>query len=157
MTRPLRREDRRMDRATAMALLKCGEYGILSTADNHHQPYGTPLNYVLMKDHIFFHCAPRGHKLENIAANPAVSFCVVGKTELIPEKFSTCYESVIVSGEAEIVANATLKKDALRALVRKYAPDQVAAGEAYIDRLEDKTAVVQITIQHLSGKARLHG
>ncbi|BBO82806.1 MFS transporter [Desulfosarcina ovata subsp. sediminis] len=157
MTRPLRREDRRMDRAAAMALLKRGEYGILSTADNHHQPYGTPLNYVVMEDHIFFHCAPRGHKLENIAANPTVSFCVVGKTELIPEKFSTCYESVIVSGEAEIVANATLKKNALRALVRKYAPDHVAAGEAYIDRLEDKTAVVQITIQHLSGKARLPG
>ena len=154
MTKPLRREDRRLDNAASMALLKRGEYGILSTADTHQQPYGIPVNYVIMEGNIFFHCAVEGRKLENILANDRVSFCVVGKTELLPEQFSTRYESVVVSGSAKVIDDRVIKKNALRALVEKYAPTHAAAGEAYIDKLMDKTAVVCVTIQKLDGKCR---
>ncbi len=154
MTKPLRREDRRLDDAAAMALLKRGEYGILSTSDISNRPYGIPVNYVVMEDSIFFHCATEGQKLENITANKGVSFCVVGKTELLPEKFSTRYESVVVSGSADVIEDNVLKKNVLRALVAKYALDHIAAGDDYIDRLMDQTAVVRISIEHLAGKAR---
>jgi len=154
MKRPLRREDRRLDDAAAMALLERGEYGILSTSDEHNQPYGIPVNYVVLEDQIFFHCATEGQKLENITANRGVSFCVVGRTELIPEEFSTRYESVVVSGNADLVEDATLKNKALEALVAKYAPDHLASGKAYIEKLRAKTAVVRISIDHLAGKAR---
>jgi nitroimidazol reductase NimA-like FMN-containing flavoprotein (pyridoxamine 5'-phosphate oxidase superfamily) len=154
MTKPLRREDRRLDDAAAMALLKRGEYGILSTSDKYNRPYGIPVNYVVMEEEIFFHCATEGQKLENITTNKGVSFCVVGKTELIPEKFSTRYESVVVSGNADVIEDQVLKKNALRALVAKYAPDHIASGDAYIDKLFDKTVVVRILIAHLDGKAR---
>jgi len=107
-----------------------------------------------MEAQIFFHCAPEGHKLDNIIANDRVSFCVVGKTEVLPDKFATRYESVVVSGRAAIVDDRVLKKNALRALVVKYAPDHIAAGDAYIDKLMDQTAVVQISIDRLTGKAR---
>lgn len=149
----LRRDDRRLDDAAAMALLKRGEYGILSTSDKHNRPYGIPVNYVVMDENIFFHCAVEGQKLENITANTGVSFCVVGKTELIPEKFSTRYESVVVSGKADIIGNKMLKKSALHALVAKYAPDHTAAGNTYIDKLMDQTAVVRVSIEYLAGKA----
>jgi nitroimidazol reductase NimA-like FMN-containing flavoprotein (pyridoxamine 5'-phosphate oxidase superfamily) len=154
MNRPLRREDRRLDDTAAMALLKRGEYGILSTTGKDNRPYGIPVNYVVMEDAIFFHCATEGRKLENITANRGVSFCVVGRTELLPEKFSTRYESVVVSGEAGVVERQELKEKALNALVAKYAPGNMAAGKAYIDKLMDKTAVVCISIDHLIGKAR---
>lgn len=150
----MRREDRRLDEAAAMALLERGEYGFLSTVDNENQPYGVPVNYVVMENRIFFHCATEGRKLEHITANSRVSFCVVGRTELLPEKFSTRYESVVVSGSAEIVDDEVLKKTALGALVVKFAPDHLVAGEAYIDKLMDRTAVVRISITHLTGKAR---
>ncbi|WP_319521521.1 pyridoxamine 5'-phosphate oxidase family protein [uncultured Desulfosarcina sp.] len=154
MDRPLRREDRRLDDAAAMALLKRGEYGILSTSGKDHRPYGIPVNYVVMEDSIFFHCATEGRKLENITANRGVSFCVVGQTELLPEKFSTRYESVVVSGEAGVVEKPELKKKALNALVAKYAPGNMAAGKAYIEKLLEKTAVVRISIDYLIGKTR---
>ena len=154
MNRPLRREDRRLDDAAAMALLERGEYGILSTTGKDNRPYGIPVNYVIMEDAIFFHCATEGRKLENITANRGVSFCVVGRTELLPEKFSTRYESMVVSGEAGVVERQELKEKALNALVAKYAPGNMAAGKAYIDKLMDKTAVVCISIDHLIGKAR---
>ena len=154
MARPMRRADRRLDDAAAMDLLKRGEYGILSTTDRNNQPYGIPVNYVVIDDALYFHCANQGQKIENITANKGVSFCVVGKTELIPEKFSTRYESVVVSGTAEVITDAALKRPALRALIAKYAPDHTAAGEAYIDKLMDQTAVVKVSIDHLAGKAR---
>ena len=154
MKKSLRREDRRLDEAAAMALLKRGEYGILSTSDKHNQPYGIPVNYVVMEDQIFFHCATEGQKLENITANRGVSFCVVGRTELLPDKFSTRYESVVVSGNADIVDDAALKHMALEALLAKYAPDHMTAGKAYIEKLTAKTVVVRISIDHLAGKAR---
>lgn len=154
MSRSIRREDRRLDDAAAKSLLIKGEYGILSTLDRNNQPYGIPVNYVVMEESIFFHCATEGHKLENITANKRVSFCVVGKAELIPEKFSTRYESVIVSGDADIIEDSVQKKNALRAMVNKYAPDHMTSGENYIDKLMDQTAVVRVSIDHLSGKAR---
>ena len=154
MKKPIRRQDRQLDDAAAMALLKRGEYGILSTSDKNNRPYGIPVNYVVMDNYIFFHCATEGQKLENITANQGVSFCVVGRTELLPEKFSTRYESVVVSGNADLVDDQVLKKCALDALVSKYAPDHIAAGDAYIDKLMDKTAVVRVSIDHLAGKAR---
>jgi nitroimidazol reductase NimA-like FMN-containing flavoprotein (pyridoxamine 5'-phosphate oxidase superfamily) len=154
MTKPLRRGDRQLDDAAALALLKRGEYGILSTSDKNNRPYGIPVNYVVMEECLFFHCATEGQKLENIMANDDVSFCVVGQTELIPEKFATRYESVVVSGRAAAVSDVVLKKSVLRALISKYAPDHMAAGEAYIDKLMDKTTVVQVSIDHLAGKAR---
>jgi uncharacterized protein len=154
MNRTMRREDRRLDDAAAMALLKRGEYGILSTSGKDNRPYGIPVNYVVMEDAIFFHCATVGQKLENITANRGVSFCVVGRTELLPEKFSTRYESVVVSGEAGVVEKQELKEKALNALVVKYAPGNMAAGKAYIDKLMDQTSVVRISIDHLIGKAR---
>jgi len=154
MNRPMRREDRRLDDAAAMALLKRGEYGILSTSGKDNRPYGIPVNYVVMEDAIFFHCATEGQKLENITANRGVSFCVVGRTELLPEKFSTRYESVVVSGDAGVVEEPDLKKKALNALIAKYAPGNISAGKAYIDKLMDKTAVVRISIDNLIGKAR---
>ena len=154
MNAPIRRKDRQLDDAAAMALLKRGEYGILSTSDQHNRPYGIPVNYVVMEGSIFFHCATEGQKLENITANRGVSFCVVGRTELLPEKFSTRYESVVVSGSAEVIDEGDLKRAALGALITKYAPGNIAAGQAYIDKLMDKTTVVKVSIDHLAGKAR---
>ena len=154
MNKPLRRKDRKLDHAAAAALLERGEYGILSTSDKENRPYGIPINYVVMEGSIFFHCATEGQKLDNITANHGVSFCVVGETELIPEKFSTRYESVVASGSADVVEDIALKRKALRALITKYAPDNTIAGEAYIDKLMDKTAVVRITVDHMVGKAR---
>ncbi|HSO19875.1 MAG TPA: pyridoxamine 5'-phosphate oxidase family protein [Desulfosarcina sp.] len=154
MDRPMRRKDRRLDDAATMDLLRRGEYGILSTTGADGRPYGIPVNYVVQENALYFHCANEGQKIENITANRSVSFCVVGRTEVLPDKFSTRYESVVVSGAADLVVEAGLRRRALQALIAKYAPDHAEAGEAYIDRLMDQTSVVRVSIDHVAGKAR---
>ena len=94
----MRRKDKALQNSEIEKILQHGEYGVLSTMDEGGQPYGVPLNYVYMNDCIYCHCALAGHKLENIAINSRVSFCVVGDTCLLPEEFSTEFESVILFG-----------------------------------------------------------
>ena len=153
MYKEMRRKDRAIDNEAARALLNDGTYGVLSTTDANNQPYGIPLSYAVMDDEIFIHCANEGHKLDNIMSNRKVSFCVVGQTELLPDKFSTRYESVIVFGTASIVTGDK-KRAPLIALLGKYSPAHMESGRKYIDKLINKTVVIKVSIDHITGKAR---
>jgi hypothetical protein len=153
----MRREIRRKDRAIllheAIEILASGEYGVLSSVDSDDQPYGVPVSYRLIDDAIYFHCFPEGHKLDNIAHNEKVSFCVVGKTEVLPDKFSIKYESSIVFGRATELFE-TEKSIALLGFLKKYSPDFIAEGMKYIDASFDKVRVYKISIDSISGKSR---
>ncbi|MFL0197848.1 pyridoxamine 5'-phosphate oxidase family protein [Clostridium sp. WILCCON 0269] len=72
-----------------MEILINGEYGVLATNGEDGYNYATALNYVYINDKIYFHCATEGHKLDNIKVNNKVSFCVVGKTQVVPNKFTS--------------------------------------------------------------------
>ena len=149
----MRREDRKMTDAEAQALLNRGEYGILATVDENGRPQGTPLNYVVADGCLYFHCAIEGTKLQNITANPRVGFTVVGNTEVLPDKFATNYESVMVAGLATVVGD-TEKITALEELLHKYSPDFIESGRAYIERAKSSTVVVRIDIESITGKRR---
>lgn len=129
------------------------EYGVLSTVSKDDEPYGVPLNFCVSDEHIYFHCALEGRKIANLQENSRVSFCVVGSTEVMPEKFATKYESTIVEGEAQEVFGKE-KEKALKGLVREYAPQFLEKGAKYIKAEMDKTRVFKISINRLSGKAR---
>ena len=149
--RAMRRKDKQISREEAQALLETGEYGILSTADSSGQPYGIPLNYVYANDAIYFHCAMSGHKLDNIADNSRVSFCVVGDTTVRPADFSTDFISTIVFGTASVTGGEE-RHNALVALVEKYSPDYIKEGEPYIRKHDKATNVIKIEIHEISGK-----
>lgn len=154
MVQEMRKKDRQLSDEAAYALLKEGEYGVLSTVDEDGQPYGVPVSYALEGNRIYFHCARGvGHKCANLAANPKASFTVVGGTEVLPGQFSTVYESAIAFGT---VAPAEDKLRGLLALVDKYSPAFRRAGEAYAGRslATGEVEVYAFTIQRLTGKAR---
>jgi nitroimidazol reductase NimA-like FMN-containing flavoprotein (pyridoxamine 5'-phosphate oxidase superfamily) len=149
----MRRKDRLITNAETFSILEKGEYGILSTVSSNNEPYGVPLNYCLIDECIYFHCALEGRKINNIDKNPRVSFCVVGKTEVLPDKFGTKYESCIVEGLASESLGEE-KQLALEGLIHKYSENFVSEGLKYIEKLKDKTRVFKISIESISGKAR---
>lgn len=151
MFREMRKQNRKTSDTEAIELLEKGEYGVLSTVDPNGYPYGIPLSYVYIDGSLYFHCALHGQKLDNIYSNEKVSFCVIGNTEIIPEKFTTKYESVIVFGEAFMVTGEE-KEKGLLALVKKYSKDYMDKGKAYISSGKMMTVVFKITITHISGK-----
>ena len=149
----LRRKDRAITEEEAIALLNKAEYGVLSTVTENGEPYGVPLNFCVIDHCIYFHCAVEGHTIDNIRQNNSVSFCAVGNTEILPDKFGTKYESVIVSGEVEEAFDMN-KQLALEGLLHKYSPEFIDKGIKYIEGLKEKTRVFKITINTLTGKAR---
>ena len=152
-TATVRRQDRLLDEARAWELLLSGEYGVLSMA-TEQGGYGVPVNYAVAESVIYFHCAPQGRKLQAIAADERVSFCVVGHKRIVPEEFTTEFESVIVTGRAHIVEDDAERGRALRLIVEKYSPEHLEEGLRAIERSLHRTTIVAIRIETYSGKAK---
>ena len=153
MFRAIRLKDRIVDDEKAIEIIKKGSYGVLSTIGEDGYPYGVPLNYTYFDNCICFHCAQKGHKLENINFNKKVSFCVVTKSDVLGNEFDTDYESAIAFGEATVITDDLEKKDILISVLNKYSADYLKAGDNYMKKYWDGTKVIKIKIEHLSGKA----
>jgi hypothetical protein len=149
----MRRKDRTLETVETLQILKDQGYGVLSTVDNQGQPYGVPLNFVYQNQAVYFHCARDGHKLDNLKDNPKVSFCIVGRTRVLPSEFATEYESAIVFGTAREVRGDE-KQQAMVWLLEKYSPDFVEEGKAYMEKQDSMTRVIKIQIESIGGKAR---
>lgn len=150
--RTMRRKDRLISEDEALSIMEKGEYGILSTVSSENEPYGVPLNYCLIGGTIYFHCAPEGQKIDNIKNNPMVSFCVVGRTQIQPDTFTTRFESAIVQGTAEEVFDEE-KQMALEGFIEKYSRAFLAEGKKYSNRMHAETKVIKIVPVSVSGKA----
>jgi len=147
----LRRKEKELSKERVLQILKESEYGTLATNNKKGFPYATPLNYVYYKDKIYFHSAIEGHKIDNIKNEPKVSFSVVGNYKVIPERFTTSYESVILFGLAERCKDDE-KFEALRELLLKHSPEYIDKAVETIKNSIDKTEVIKISIEHITGK-----
>jgi nitroimidazol reductase NimA-like FMN-containing flavoprotein (pyridoxamine 5'-phosphate oxidase superfamily) len=153
MFREIRLKDRVVDDGKTIEIIKKGSYGVLSTIGEDGYPYGVPLNYSYFDNCICFHCAQKGHKLENIDFNEKVSFCVVTKSDVLSNQFDTDYESAIAFGKAAVITDDSEKRDILLSVLNKYSADYLKAGNNYMKKYWDETKVIKIRIEHLSGKA----
>lgn len=152
--RPIRRQDRLLDASAAEHLLETGEYGFLAMCSPEGYGYGIPISYVYVPERkcVYFHCAPEGHKLDAIAANDRVSFCVVGDTRIYP--YTTSYESVHMFGRIGTVEGDEERWEALYRLRAKYNPELGDAPDGYMRQSFARTVVLRLDIEHLSGKAK---
>ena len=154
MFREVRRKDRLWDTAEAARLLETGEYGFLSMVGTDGFGYGIPISFVKSGNSLYFHCAPEGYKLDCLRENPRVSFCVVGKTRVVPHQFTTAYESVHLFGTVQLDLSDEERRRALRLLVKKYSPEYEEIGEKYIEKSFHRTHILRLDIEHLSGKCK---
>lgn len=154
----VRRQDRLLDETSALAILNSGEYGILSMIDETGKAYGVPLNYVWDgENYIYIHCATEGRKLRSIDKNPAVSFCVVGKTNVISAKFTTEYESIILECTAKRGLEPEIRMKALLLLVDKYSPGFQSSGKKSAENALKITEIIRLQIVNWSGKRKTSG
>lgn len=153
MNRPLRRAERAMDKETQEEILKRGEYGVLGFLGEDGYPRTLPLSYVYDEGRLYFHSAREGEKVEELRQDPRASFTVVTGTQVLPELFSTAYQSVIGVGHVSVVEGEE-KKQALRRLLEKYSPEHRKTGEEYLLRAEKATLVYRMDLLQVTGKER---
>ena len=138
----------------AHQFLAANNTGHLATCALNGQPYIVPLNYIFFEGNIFFHCALKGKKLDNILYNPKVCFEVsqTDQTDLAdrPCDCATRFTSVLVNGSAGIVQDATEKLTVLNAFIKHLAP--LKNYEKLRPEMVDACAVVKIEIAEICGK-----
>ncbi|MBN2613917.1 MAG: pyridoxamine 5'-phosphate oxidase family protein [Bacteroidales bacterium] len=151
----VRRQDRLLSEKEALHLLKSGEYGILSMQTEEQGAYGVPVNFVWDHHHsVYIHCAPEGRKLRCIEKFNKVSFCIVGNTKIIPDQFTTRYESLVLFCEASTGLKDDEKRNALELLLKKYSPDDMVEGMNYVEQSLHRTEIIKLDIIEWSGKSK---
>lgn len=155
MFRGMRRARQILPEAEAVEILGSSTSGVLAVDGDDGYPYAVPLSFAYDEGKLYFHTARTGHKLDAIARNPRVSFCVVAADDVVQDEFTTYYRSVIAFGRARVVAEDDVKMRALRCLAQKYSPDFLEAADAEIMSAWERLDVVEIDIDHLTGKAAI--
>lgn len=153
MFREIRRKQCERPYQEAEAMLEKAPHGILGVQGDEGYPYTVPMSFVYRDGKIFFHCATEGHKLDAITKNEKVSFCVIEQDEIIPEDFNTLYRSAVAFGKARVLTESAEIENALELILIKYAPKHMESGKKYIKGEWGNLKVVEIKIEHLTGKA----
>lgn len=134
------------------AVLERNTGGVLAVLGDEGYPYAVPMSYVYSDGKVYFHWATAGHKLDAVRAEPRTSFCVVDRDQVVPEKYTTYYRSVIVFGSARVVDDPAEKRRAIDALCAKYRPGFEAERAAEIDGSWDRFLMVALTPERITGK-----
>ncbi len=153
--REMRRKKQLLSKADAIAILNSCTSGVLGLTGDHGYPYTVPLSYVYKDHKLFFHVANEGHKIDSLKRNDRVSFCVIEQDVVVPEAFSTLYRSVIVFGRARILTADDERSAALQSLLEKYSPGFIEEGQRIIEREWDRVCLVEVAIEHMTGKAAI--
>ncbi|MDL2281244.1 pyridoxamine 5'-phosphate oxidase family protein [Selenomonadales bacterium OttesenSCG-928-I06] len=150
----MRRKDREMDKNFAFTIIDKCEYGFLSSINSDSTPYCVPISIVREENTIYFHCAHDGKKTDNMRQNPKVCLSFVGDTNIPPEKFTTEYESAVISGIATEILEDSEKTRALKLLCLKQTPSNMHNFTQAIEQSLKRTAVWIIEITEVTGKRK---
>lgn len=156
MFRKMRRSTQLLSNEKCVEMLMQENRGVLSVLGDNDYPYGLPLNFVYdptRGEHgsILFHTALQGHKIDALSSLDKCSFCVMDQGERNEGEWWYHVNSVICFCHASIVEDPQRKHDALFALASKYFPPEIDI-EADIARNGERTLMVELTIDHLTGK-----
>ena len=150
----MRRKDREKDAAFALEVMRDCEYATLATTNPDGTPYCIPISPAVQGSTIYFHCALEGQKLTNINKNNSVCISAVRHTKLLPEQFTTEYESAVAFGRCSIVTDDDEKTTALKLFCEKYAKNYMEQAVKKITRLLNDVCVCKIEIEKITGKAK---
>lgn len=153
MFRDMRRKDQVLSCEECLAVLDRGTSGVLAVHGDDGYPYAVPLSYAYEDGKLWFHCARTGHKLDAILRDPKVTFCVVDRDQVVPLEYTTYFRSVILFGKARVLEDPAEVRAALEKLALRYAPeDSEAHREAILEKELPAVVVVEVAVEHLSGK-----
>lgn len=151
MFRVMRRSRQALTAQEMVEVLKRKTNGVLACLGDEGYPYAVPLSFVYRNNKIYFHSASVGHKVDAIKNNPKVSFAVIDEDQVLSEKFTTRFRSVIVFGKARIVEGIE-RRQAFEALVEKYAADQPEQTKQNEINQCTQAIIIGIEIEHMTGK-----
>ena len=148
----MRRANQELPHDVCLDVLGRENCGVLALHGCGGYPYAVPLNYFLEGDHLYFHCAVEGHKIEALKNSDKASFCVVAKHDLDPAHLVTRYLSVIAFGKVAIIESGEERKRIITKFCDLLAPGQ---DEMFAHEMKHFFPIMHILdfhIEHMTGK-----
>lgn len=152
MFREMRRFKQLLPQETAVEILNRNTGGTLALLGDEDYPYAVPISYVYADGKLYFHSAKSGHKIDAIKKHEKASFCVIDKDEIVPEKYTTYFRSVIAFGKVRLIEDAEEMRRVATALAMKYSADFAEGIPAEIDSSIRNMAIIEMTIDHMTAK-----
>jgi uncharacterized protein len=148
----MRRKDKEIaDRAGIEAVLSRARVLCLAMLDEP-APYVIPVSFGFENGTLYVHGAPRGAKIDLLAAHPRVGFTAWADETLVTGEaacdFGVRASSVVGTGTARVLSDHGEKLRGLNAIMRHHGvTDPVYRPEALA-----RTAVIAITVDQMRGK-----
>ena len=152
MFRTMRREKQLLPNEIAVEILERNTSGTLALAGDEDYPYAVPISYVYADGKIYFHSAVSGHKIDAVKRQEKVSFCVIDQDQIVPEKYTTYFRSVIAFGKAKLVEDLDEMRRIATVLAMKYSADFAEGIPEEISSSIDHMAIIEMTIDHMTAK-----
>lgn len=152
MFRKMRLTGQQLSEGRTEAILREGTSGVLALAEKDAYPYAVPVNYLYEKNRIYFHGAKSGQKIEMIRKDARASFCVIGREEIVPERYTAFYQSAIAFGQVRIIEDEEEKREAIGKFAARFCPDDESGIQKEIAREWDILTVFVMEVEHMTGK-----
>lgn len=153
MFREMRRNRQLLSDRENIEILERGTSGVLALSGDDEYPYAVPISYVYDHSRIYFHSAKSGHKIDAIRKCSKASFCVIDRDEIVPEKYTTYFRSVIAFGKIRILEDEGEIREAIEKLAVRYYPgDSMANRNREIAREWEPLCMFELSIEHMTGK-----
>jgi len=151
MFRELTRKKQKLSEAQCKEILKQELRGVLAVNGEDGYPYALPINFYYdeANDKIYFHSGKIGHKMDAIASNDKVSFCVYDKGYHKDGHWSLNIKSVIVFGRICMVEDWS--DEMMVDFCKRFTDDMEYIGNE-IEQFKSNTAILCLEIQHMTGK-----
>lgn len=153
MFREVARKKQCLSQEKIVEILKTEKRGVLSVIGDEGYPYGMPMNYWYNEENgkIYFHSGKKGHKIDAMAANNKVSFCVYDDGYRNDGEWALNISSVIVFGKVRVVENFEEAMEICRCLSLKYTPN-IEYIEEEIQKFGKATLCYELCPEHITGK-----
>lgn len=156
MFRGMRRKKQQLLEEDILFILNNENAGVLSLFGDDGYPYGVPISYVYFNEKIYFHSAKTGHKIDSIKRNYKASFTVISKNDIVPEKYTTKYRSVIAFGRVRIIENIEEMYEYIYEMSKKFNPNGSDENHNYeIEKGIGSMVMIEFTIEDIKGKEGL--
>ena len=156
MFRALRRKEQALPQEECEAILQRGETCVLALAGDDGYPYAVPVNYCYAEGKVYIHCAKEGHKIDAVRRDPKASLTVIDCAKVLPEEYSTHYQSVIAFGRMRILEEEGEMRRVLSLFAARLAPEESEVSRLReIDRWFSSVNILEFTPEHISGKRSL--
>jgi nitroimidazol reductase NimA-like FMN-containing flavoprotein (pyridoxamine 5'-phosphate oxidase superfamily) len=146
------------NRETMIALLERSPVGRIATVNQKGFPVIKPVNFLYLDGRIYLHSSIKGEKIEDIRRGSPVCFEVDDPLAYVNASTSACqasyyFRSILIKGKAALVKDRNKKVRILERMMEKYQPERTD-GEMP-DEILEKTAVIEILVQEITGKENL--